>query len=240
MTRPAADAAETARPERARGAFFEGFRAMLPLWVGVVPFGAAYAVTARAAGLGVLETQSMSLLVFAGGAQFAAVGLWAAGAGPATLVSATLLVNLRHVLYGVVVGTTTHLRGWRRWAAAHLLTDEAFGMHVARGRGRPAFLFGAGTSLYLVWNLATLVGAVLARTLPDPREIGLDLVFPLAFVALLVPLLGDRRRVAVAMAAGFGAWSLGTVAAPGVAIVVAAAAAAMAGAAVPDRSGPVR
>lgn len=229
----------SSRPERA-AAFAEGFRAMLPLWIGVVPFGAAYAVTARAAGLGLVDTQLMSLLLFAGGAQFAAVGLWAAGAGPAALVSATLLVNLRHALYGVVVGSTTRLRGWRLPMAAHLLTDEVFGMHVARGGGRPAFLLGAGASLYLVWNVSTLAGAALAHSLPDPRAVGLDIVFPLAFLALLVPLLGGRRRVAVAIAAGVGAWLLGAAAAPGVAIVVAAGGAALVGAAVPERVGTAR
>lgn len=213
------------------GAFRAGFRAMVPLWAGVVPFGAAYAVSARAAGISPLDAQLMSLLVFAGGSQFAAVGLIAAGAGPWTLVSTTLLINLRHVLYGVVVGASTPLSGARRWLAAHLLTDESFGMHVAHGRGRPAFLIGAGLSLFLVWNLATLAGALLAHALPDPTAIGLDIVFPLAFLALLVPLLRDRATVAVAGVAALGTWTLGHWLEPGLALMSAAAAAAACGAA---------
>lgn len=218
------------------GGFGAGFRAMVPLWIGVIPFGAAYAVTARAAGLGLLDTQLMSLLVFAGGSQFAAVGLVAAGAGPWTLVSTTFLINLRHLLYGVVVAATTDLRGARRLLAAHLLTDEAFGVHVAHGRGRPAFLIGAGLSLFTVWNVATLVAALLARSLPDPQAIGLDIVFPLAFLALLVPLLRGRRAVAVACLAGLAAWGLRAVLAPGAALMVAAALAAGVGAALPAGS----
>jgi 4-azaleucine resistance transporter AzlC len=217
----------------ASGGFGAGFRAMVPLWIGVVPFGAAYAVTARTAGLDLAETQLMSLLVFAGGSQFAAVGLIAAGAGPWTLVSTTFLINLRHLLYGVVVAATTELRGGRRLLAAHLLTDEAFGLHVAHGRGRPAFLIGAGLSLFVVWNAATLVGSLLARSLPDPHAIGLDIVFPLAFLALLVPLLRDRRALTVAGIAGLGAWGLGAVLEPGAALLVAAAVAAGIGAALP-------
>ena len=219
----------SARP--ASGGFGAGFRAMTPLWIGVVPFGAVYAVTARAAGLGLVETQLMSLLLFAGGAQFAAVGLIAAGAGPWTLVSTTLLINLRHLLYGVVVAATTELRGVRRAVAAHLLTDEAFGVHVAHGRGRPAFLIGAGLSLFVVWNAATLAGALLARSLPDPYAIGLDIVFPLAFLALLVPLVRDRRSLAVALTSGLAAWGLGVVLEPGAALLAATALAAGIGAA---------
>ncbi|MBW6454268.1 MAG: AzlC family ABC transporter permease [Trueperaceae bacterium] len=215
------------------GGFGAGFRAMVPLWMGVAPFGAAYAVTARAAGIDPVHTQLMSLLVFAGGAQFAAVGLIAAGAGPWTLISTTFLLNLRHLLYGVVVASTTELRGGRRLLAAHLLTDEAFGVHVAHGRGRPAFLIGAGLSLFVVWNAATLVGSLLARSLPEPHAIGLDIVFPLAFLALLVPLLHDHRTLAVAAIAGLGAWGLGAVLEPGAALLVAATLAAAIGAALP-------
>jgi 4-azaleucine resistance transporter AzlC len=217
----------------ASGGFGAGFRAMVPLWIGVVPFGAAYAVSARTAGIDLVHTQLMSLLVFAGGSQFAAVGLIAAGAGPWTLVSTTFLINLRHLLYGVVVAATTELRGGRRLLAAHLLTDEAFGVHAAQGRGRPAFLIGAGLSLFVVWNAATLVGSLLARSLPDPHAIGLDIVFPLAFLALLVPLLRDRRSLTVAGIAGLAAWGLGAVLEPGAALLVAAALAAGIGAALP-------
>ena len=217
----------------ASGGFGAGFRAMLPLWIGVVPFGAAYAVTARTTGLDPFETQLMSLLVFAGGAQFAAVGLIAAGAGPWTLVSTTFLLNLRHLLYGMVVARTTELHGARRLLAAHLLTDEAFGVHVAQGRGRPAFLIGAGMSLFVVWNAATLLGSFLARSLPDPGAIGLDIVFPLAFLALLVPLVRDRRTAVVAGVAGLGGWALGGFMASGAALLVAATLAAGLAAALP-------
>jgi len=211
-------------------AFRAGFRAVLPLWIGIVPFGAAYAVSARAAGIGPFETQLMSLLVFAGGAQFAAVGLVAAGAGPWTLVSTTLLINLRHVLYGVVVGATTPLDGRRRWLAAHLLTDEVFGVHIAQGRGQASFLIGAGVSLYLVWNLATLAGTLLAHAMPDPGAIGLDIVFPLAFLALLVPLLRDWPALFVAVSAALGTWAASHVLGPSLALTVVAPLAAALGA----------
>ena len=86
------------------GAFRRGFLAMVPLWLGVVPFALAYAVTARGAGLSLVETQALSALVFAGSAQFTAVGLFAAGSAGASIVLTTLLLNIRHLLYGVSVG----------------------------------------------------------------------------------------------------------------------------------------
>lgn len=214
----------------ATNAFVAGARAMLPLWAGVVPFGAAYAVTARAAGLSLLDTQLMSLAVFAGGAQFSAAGLVAAGAGPWTLVATTFLINVRHVLYGLALGATTPLRGWRRLVAAHLLTDEAFGVHVAQGRGRPAFFLGAALSLFVAWNLATLAGAAFAHRIPDPEAIGLDLIFPLAFLALLLPALRGRVAWLVAAVAGVAAWALASVANVGVAVLVAGVAGATLGA----------
>jgi len=210
--------------------FGAGFRAMVPLWAGVVPFGAAYAVTARGAGLDLLEVQLMSLLVFAGGSQLAAVGLIAGGAGPWPLVATTFLINLRHLLYGVVVATTTPLRGALRLVAAHLLTDEAFGVHVAQGRGRAAFLVGTGLSLFLAWNFATLAGGLLAASLPEPEALGIDLVFPLAFLALLVPLLRGRPALAVAAIAAAGTWLLGRWLDPAIALLTSATAAAALGA----------
>lgn len=214
-----------------RRAFVDGLRAMVPLWAGIVPFGAAYAVTARAAGLSLLDTQLMSLLVFAGGAQFSAVGLVAAGAGPWTLVATTFLINLRHVLYGMALAASTPLRGWRRMIAAHLLTDEAFGVHVALGRGRAPFLLGAGLSLFLVWNASTFLGALFAHRVPDPSAIGLDLIFPLAFLALLVPMVLGRTALVVAIVSGALAWSFAPLLGFGIAVLVAGLAGAGLGAA---------
>ena len=116
------------------------------------------------------------------------------------IVLTTFLLNVRHVLYGLSLGRTTRIDGWRRPAAAYVLTDEAFGVVVARQERSFGFLLGAELSMFVTWNLATLAGALLGSAIPDPQEIGVDLVFPLAFLALLVPLvrtraeLGRRRR----------------------------------------------
>src|SRR5947209_50950 len=112
--------------------FRHGARAMLPLWLGVVPFGVAYAVIARDAGLSLVETQALSVLVFAGSAQVSAAGLFARGAGGLEIVLTTFLLNVRHVLYGVSLARDIDMSSRERVVAAYFLTDEAYGVAVAR------------------------------------------------------------------------------------------------------------
>jgi 4-azaleucine resistance transporter AzlC len=188
--------------------FRHGFRAMVPLWLGVVPFGLAYAVIARAAGLLFVETQALSVLVFAGSAQVSAAGLFGRGAGGLEIVLTTFLLNVRHVLYGVSLGRVVPMTRRERLTAAYFLTDEAYGVSVARGARSFRFVLGAELSLFVVWNLATAAGALLGGVIPDPERLGVDFVFPIAFLALLVPLLRNRADVVVAVVAGGVAWGL--------------------------------
>jgi 4-azaleucine resistance transporter AzlC len=188
--------------------FRHGFRAMVPLWLGVIPFGLAYAVIARDAGLSLLETQALSILVFAGASQVSAVGLFARGAGGLEIVLTTFLLNVRHVLYGLSLGRSVPLTARERIAAAYFLTDEAYGVSIARGANTFRFVLGAELSLFVVWNIATFAGALLGGVIPDPERIGVDFVFPVAFLALLVPLLRRRVDVLVAVLAGLLAWTL--------------------------------
>ncbi|MCP2013965.1 4-azaleucine resistance transporter AzlC [Deinococcus sp. HSC-46F16] len=215
--------------------FWRGFRALTPLWLGLIPFAVAYAVTARAAGLSVLDTQLMSLTVFAGASQFAAAGLFAGGASALGIVATTFLLNARHVLYGLSLARQVPLSGSQRLVAAQFLTDEAYGVAVVHGPREPgglsfAFLLGAELSLYLVWNAATLAGALAGEVLPDPEALGVGVIFPLAFLGLLVPLLVDRRAVLVALASGLGAWGLARVLPGGLVVLASGVGGALLGA----------
>ncbi len=176
---------------------------MLPLWLGLIPFGAAYAVSAIAAGLSLFETQLMSLTVLAGGAQFGAAGLFAANASPLTIVATTFLINARHLLYGISLGQLIPFSRRQRFLAAHLLTDEAYGVTVNSATRSVGFFIGAGSSLFFIWNLSTLTGVLLSSLVPDPAALGIDFIFPLAFLALLMPLLKSWPALAVAVFAGF-------------------------------------
>ncbi len=179
---------------------------MLPLWLGVVPFGLAYAVTARAGGLNILETQALSVFVFAGGSQFSAAGLFASGASAATIILTTFLLNVRHALYGLSLGREMRLTTLERLIAAYFLTDESFGVMIASKERSFAFLLGTELSLFFSWNLATFIGAILGSSITDPAALGVDFVFPLAFLALLVPIIKARIELMVAIFAAVFAW----------------------------------
>lgn len=213
-----------------RKQFMRGFQAMIPLWLGAIPFGLAYAVTARAAGLNLFETQLMSVAVFAGGAQFSAVGLFGVGAASITIIITTLLLNIRHVLYGLSLGRTIRLSWPQRLLSAHFLTDEAYGVTVAAGETSFSYLFGAELGMFVAWNAATFVGAQLGAGIPDPAQYGIDFVFPLAFLALLIPLIRKRTDLAVAVCAGLTALAVSRVATSGLAILTAGIAGSLFGA----------
>jgi 4-azaleucine resistance transporter AzlC len=228
-------AVETRPVERAvPGDVRRGFLAMMPLWIGVMPFGATFAILARGNGFSVVETQALSMLVFAGSAQLAVVTLAAAGSGFLVVVLTVLLLNLRHVLYAVSLRRLLEppIRP-PRWLLAFLLTDESYGLAIReffRGRGSAGFLFGASLSLYVSFAVATLAGALLGGRISQPERIGLDFIFPLSFLALLLPLLRTRRHLAVAMVAVLMALVLGPRIDGGVTVLFATTAAAACGA----------
>lgn len=202
----------------------------MPLWLGVAPFGVAYAVIGRNAGLSLVETQALSLLVFAGSSQVSAAGLFARGAGGLEIVLTTFLLNVRHVLYGVSLGRRVPLSPRERPVAAFFLTDEAYGVSISRGARTFRYVLGAELSLFLVWNVSTLVGALVGGAIPDPERLGVDFVFPVAFLALLVPLLRGRADVLVAVVAGLVAWLLSKSLPGGLPVIGAGVAGALLGA----------
>lgn len=189
---------------RASG-FWQGFLDTTPLWLGAAPFGAIYAVNALAAGLDAQQTLAMSLFVFAGASQFTAAGLFATGAAPWTIIITTAIINARHMLLSASLAT--FVRGLPAPLKALMgvqLTDESYAVGMRRwlhGNGSAAYQFGSNVSLYVVWQLSTIGGIALGSQIPDPAAYGLDLIFPLTFIGLLVPLLKTRVSGMVALLA---------------------------------------
>jgi len=174
-------------------------------------FGLVYGLTARNAGFSPLEAMVMSLLVFAGASQFAAVGYVAGGLAWPGVVVLTALLNARHLLYSAALAPWLRDRSLlRRVAMAHVLTDEAFALSMAHFRrlGRAderGYWIAAIASTFIPWNLATLAGVVLGGQVADPSRYGLDVVFPAAMAGLVVGLVTGRRElVAAVVGAGVG------------------------------------
>lgn len=204
----AREAVNPASPPASRpspGDFWAGLSASLPLVPGAVAFGLVYAVLARQAGLTFGATVTMSVLVFAGASQFTAVSMWGP-AGGGLIVLTTLMINLRHLLMGASVAP--YLRGQpARWKAllAFGMTDESYALAISRylsGDGSREFFLGANLGVYAGWTLSTVAGSILGGLVVDPGRFGIELVFPLTFLGLLVPLLTRPVTVAVALASG--------------------------------------
>src|SRR3954451_16591875 len=210
-----------AAPARADAlaAFGRGYLALLPLWSGAIPAGLAYGVAARAAGLSGVETQLMSLVVFSAAGQIGAVSLLAGGSSPLLLIGTVMALNAQLLLLGVAIGRQLRLSWLQRLLAAWLLTDGAYGVSLGVGPLRLATLLGAGASMYSGWNIGTALGAGLGATLANPRAFGIDLVAPLAFLAVLVPLVRSRPALLVTVVAGLTALLLIRVAPGGVAVL---------------------
>jgi 4-azaleucine resistance transporter AzlC len=170
----------------------------------VVAVGASFGAIAVAAGLPVWAPIAMSLIVFAGGAQFMAVGLIAAG-NPVAAVFAGLLLNARHLPFGLTIADAIGRRWPQRLLGSHLMTDEtvAFALAQADPRRRRRTYWTTGGVLFVSWNVGTVLGVLIGGAAGDPATLGLDAAFPAGLLALLLPSLRDRdtRRVAVAGAA---------------------------------------
>ncbi len=191
-------------------AFVLGLRSVMPLLLGVAPFGVIYGVVALQSGIPPLAAMAMSSIVFAGSAQFLLAQLVGAGAPLLLTAGAVGLVNLRHALYSASVAPIlAHLP--RRWKIllAYLLTDEAYAAAIphllvddneARSPHAHWILFGSGFGLWAGWQVATLAGVLIGAQLPS--NLGLDFALPLTFIAIVVPMIDSRAMLASALTAG--------------------------------------
>jgi 4-azaleucine resistance transporter AzlC len=188
----------------------------LAIAVSALGFGFVYGLSARQAGFSPLEAMAMSTIVFAGAAQFAAIGYVTAGLAWPAIALLTFLLNARHLLYSAALGPwLSDVPRPRRAVMAHLLTDEAFAVSLAHFRrlGRTdetGYWIGALGSTFIPWNLATLAGVYAGGSIPEPGRFGVDIIFPAAMIGLAVGLITGRRELVAALAgAGIGvAWAL--------------------------------
>jgi 4-azaleucine resistance transporter AzlC len=170
--------------------------------VGVV--GMSYGALAAAAGVPPAIAVAMSVIVLAGASQFLVVAVVAAGGSPIAAVLGGLLLNARHLPYGLAMSGVVADRWPGRLLGAHLLIDEVVAFARARGSGpraRAAY-WVCGLALASFWLLGTVVGLLAGVAVPDPSLFGVDAAFPAALLALVMPGLkeADARRVGLAAA----------------------------------------
>lgn len=174
----------------------EGFRACLPLALSGFAYGIAFGVLSRQAGMSLLEGVLMSGLVYAGAAQFAALGLWVTPLPITALILTTVVINLRHLLMGAALAPhIADLPLWKRLLSAYFITDESWALTMGRfaqGSRNGAFLLGTGIALMLAWVGATVVGQLAGSVISDPTRWGLDFAFSAVFLALLVGMWRGR------------------------------------------------
>jgi 4-azaleucine resistance transporter AzlC len=203
--------------------------ASLSLGVAIWAFGASFGVLAVASGLTLAQAMAMSLLVFTGASQFAAVGIVAAGGTGAAAVGSALLLAARNSVYGLALARILEGSLPRRLVAAHFVLDESTAMATAqpdRHAQVRAFWY-SGLLTFVFWNVGTLAGALSGGAINDPGALGLDAAFPAGFVVLLGPHLRTRRGKQVALLAAVLALATTPFLAPGLPILVAAMAAGL-------------
>jgi predicted branched-subunit amino acid permease len=193
-----------ASPDRQQD-FLAGVRACMPLGPGILLFGMVCGAAAAGVGLTPGQSFALSWMVFAGSSQIVATQLFAAGAPGWVIVLTGWVVNLRFMMYSATLAQ--HFRGesrGARWLAGYLLTDQAFGVTLARvldGRKDiPWFYLGIAAALWLLWQVASLTGIFLGALVPKSWSV--DFVVALTFIGVLTPLLRDRALAAAAVSGG--------------------------------------
>jgi predicted branched-subunit amino acid permease len=186
-------------------------------------YGVSFGAISVASGLDVWQSCALSLLVFTGASQFALVGVIGSGGNPMFGALSGLLLGTRNTLYGLKVAPMLDWRGPRRAAAAHLLIDESTAMtltRTTRAHARAGFL-STGLAVFVLWNAATLAGALAGDSLGDPRTYGLDAAVGGAFLGLLWPRLDSARNRVAALLGAALALSLVPVTPAGVPVLAA-------------------
>jgi 4-azaleucine resistance transporter AzlC len=184
----------------------------LPIVLGYLPIGIAFGILAQKAGISIVNTLLMSLLVYAGSSQLIAVGLFAAGTPGLSVILTTFVVNLRHLLMSAAL--SPFLRRWRKpelAAFAYELTDETFAIHSARfatAGANKAEAFATNLTAQVAWVLGSGLGSAAGQLIGDSSAFALDYVLPAMFIALLIMQIKDRTQAAVAGLTGLVAAGL--------------------------------
>lgn len=190
--------------------FWAGFRASLPLMVGVAPFGVVFGALAIGAEMSPIQALGMSVLVLAGSSQFVATGLIEDHTPMLLIVFTTFVINLRHFLYSASLNELLRpLSMTWKIIIGYFMVDEVYATAWKRHQEQPftpqefrAYFLGAGVSLVTVWWLTTCIGAALGDVLPENVTDVLGFTLPLIFTSIVISLLVTRPALFAALSAG--------------------------------------
>jgi 4-azaleucine resistance transporter AzlC len=186
--------------------WLRGASRAVPITLGYIPIGFAYGVLAQKAGLSAFNTLAMSIFVYAGSSQLIAVGLFAAGVAPLSIILTTFVVNLRHMLMASALAP--YLSHWHKLeltAFAYEITDESFALHSVefpRGKPNAAESLALNLTAQVSWVLGGWLGLVAGGLITDVELFALDYALPAMFIALLMMQLKDKVQSIVAIITG--------------------------------------
>jgi 4-azaleucine resistance transporter AzlC len=209
-----------------RESFVRGLRLGVPYAVVAFVLSMSFGVVARQAGFSAIQAVAASALVFAGSAQFAAIAVVASGGTLAASIAAATLMNGRFLAMGIALAPSLPGGPLKRALQGQTVVDASWALANNRdGTFDRWLLFGTTAPQYVTWVLGTTVGAYGGDLLGDPDRFGLDAVFPTFFLALVLAELRDPRSRTVALLGALIALALVPFTAPGIPVLVAAAAA---------------
>jgi len=181
-----------------------GFRAMLPVTTGVIPFGAVVGTVSSEAGLSFFQTLSMNIIVYAGASQLAAIDLMTKHAASVVVVATAFTINLRFLLYSAALSPSLRHSGfWTKLFCAHTLTDQSYAVMSAHhdqlksDHEQVLFYMGTAVCMIIAWQSSVIAGFIFGNF--APASWSLDYAVPLSFLALVIPTLRNRLYVVIAI-----------------------------------------
>lgn len=184
----------------------KGWKAATPVALGYIPLGLAFGITAAQQGLTWIDVFFLSLLVYAGSAQFIALAMIAANASAIAIIGTTFLVNLRHMLMSASL--SPHLKHLSTPSLALIsleITDETYAAgypEASTGKASKWFYFALNSLAHGSWLACTVLGCLLGNSISDPQKWGLDFALPAMFIGLIFTQLKGKSDILVSLTAG--------------------------------------
>jgi 4-azaleucine resistance transporter AzlC len=184
--------------------------AIFPLSLSVVPWGVLCGSLAINVGLTPLQAQLMSLLIFAGAAQLAALTIMGAVGSLSSMFSSTFVISSRHLLYSAVFRDHVRKSSFGlRCSIAFFLTDEMFAVTCAyivkNERFSPVYALSSGITFYIIWNISTFAGIVAGQHIPNLEHFGLEFAIAATFIAIVIPSIKNKSTLVSVISSGLSA-----------------------------------